>query len=106
MAKVWGANYKTYDTSTGFGSVKDWQGAFEDRMNLKILSDEDVEQHKGILQPLYDAKGQSELKKAYYSLMNAYHPDKAGESEENKTIAQMINEAYFNLKSIIKTYSK
>ena len=106
MGKVWGANYKTYDTSKGFGNAKKWQGAFEERMNLKTLTNEDIEQHKGILQPMYDAKGQSELKKAYYSLMNEYHPDKAGDTDENKTIAQMINEAYINLQTIIKTFTK
>ena len=30
--------------------------------------------------------------------MMKYHPDKAGDSEENNIIAQLLNDAYFELK--------
>lgn len=90
--------YKTYDTTNGFGSVDDWKKAFEKRMNYRIVSVEEKQSNQSILQPLYDAQDFFALRKAYRELMMQYHPDKAGDTEENKLIAQMLNDAYFELK--------
>jgi hypothetical protein len=90
--------YKTYDTTGGFGSVEDWKKAFEKRFNFKVISVEEKATNVSILQPLYDATDFFMLRKAYRELMMQYHPDKAGDSEENKTIAQMLNDTYFELK--------
>lgn len=91
--------YKTYDTSGGFGSPLQWTDAFEFRMNYKRLSSAEKKENKGIVQPLYDATSPAELKAAYHSLMLIHHPDKAGDTEQNKTIAQHINDTYFKLKT-------
>lgn len=91
---------KTYDTSKGFGSPDEWRKAFEQRMNFGVvISIETKEQKKDILQPLYDAKDFFELRKAYRELMFIYHPDVAGDTEDNKVISQLLNDTYFLLKS-------
>ena len=98
MAKGFMDKYKTYDTSKGFGSPSQWQSAFESRMNFKVLDLDDRTKHSGIAGPLYDAKTEAELKTTYRKLMMAYHPDRNGDTEENKTISQVLNDVYFELK--------
>ena len=90
---------KTYDSSMGFGSPDQWREAFGKRMNFGVvITAEKTEAKKDILQPLYDAKDFFELRKAYRELMFIYHPDVAGESDENHLIAQLLNNTYFELK--------
>lgn len=91
--------YKTYDTSNGFGTPESWKEAFEQRMNYKTLTIEEKEENKGIVQSLYEAKTAQELKLAYRELMKKYHPDIAGDTDENKTISQLLNDTYFDLKN-------
>jgi len=99
---VWDDDYyKTYDTSNGFGSAAKWQDAFEQRMNFKVLSTEEKTEHKGVVQPLYDAyitKDKNVLKKAYYALMMIHHPDKNNGTVESKVITQLISDTYFELR--------
>jgi len=90
--------YKTYDTSNGFGSVDDWKKAFEKRFNFVSITVEQKAEKEDILKPLYDAKDFFELRKAYRELMMTHHPDKAGDTEENNIIAQLLNDTYFELK--------
>jgi hypothetical protein len=90
--------YKTYDTSNGHGSVKEWQSAFESRMNYKVLTIKECEENKSIIDILYDCKDAKELQKTYHKLMMKYHPDICGDTEENKIISQLINDTYFKLK--------
>jgi len=94
----WTDGYKTYDTSKGFGNSAKWQNAFEERMNFKVLTAKEEDDHKSIVQPLYNATSKEALRSAYLKLITVYHPDKAGDTEENKTISQLINDTYFKLK--------
>jgi len=98
MGKGWTDGYKTYDTSKGFGSRAKWQGAFEERLNLHLNTIEETESRKAVYQSLYDCMTEAALKKEYRRLMMLHHPDKAGDTEENKIIAQAINDTYFKLK--------
>lgn len=93
----WTTGYKTYDTSKGFGNSAKWQSAFEERMNFKVLTEKEADDNKSIVQPLYNATSKGDLKASYYRLIKIYHPDKAGDTEENKTISQLLNDTYFKL---------
>lgn len=78
MPKGFLDGYKTYDTSKGYGSAKDWQQLFRQRM-----SKQDAEQ---ILQAQpetpYSILGiaknatQPQIKKAFRQLITEWHPDK------------------------------
>lgn len=91
--------YKTYDTSNGFGLVDDWKRAFEKRFNFVSVTIQQKAEKEDIVKSLYDAKDFFELRKAYRELMMRYHPDVAGETEENHLIAQLLNDTYFELKT-------
>jgi hypothetical protein len=90
--------YKTYDTSDGFGSPEDWIKCFETRMNFKVLTVKEEEDNRSVVDCMYDCKTGKELQKIYHTLMLKWHPDRAGDTPENKTIAQLINDTYFKLK--------
>lgn len=98
MAKGFMDSYSTYNTEKGFGNSKKWQQLFEERLNFKTVTALQEDTNKNILAGMYAAQTGVELKKEYYRLMNLYHPDKAGDTEENKTISQIINNTYFKLK--------
>lgn len=91
--------YKRYDTSKGYGSQTKWQYAFEERLNLHHNTIEETESKKDYYQSLYDCNTAEELKKTYWRLMKQYHPDIAGDTLENKIIAQSINDIFFKLKN-------
>jgi hypothetical protein len=91
--------YKTYDVSDGFGSVDGWKRAFEKRFNFVSVTIEQKVGKEDIVKLLYDAKDFFELKKVYRELMMRYHPDVAGETEENHLIAQLLNDTYFELRT-------
>jgi len=90
--------YKTYDTSQGFGSIKDWREAFERRMNFHNITAAEKESNKSIVQSLLDAKDYFALRNAYRDLMKRYHPDIAGNTVENKIASQLLNDTYFEMK--------
>lgn len=97
MAKKGFMDYKTYDTSQGFGNANKWKGAFEERMNLRKNTDEEnalVSQ----TQTLYECNSFESLRSEYRRLMHLYHPDHTADTVENKIIAQAINDLYWKLK--------
>jgi DnaJ-domain-containing protein 1 len=74
--------YKTYDTSSGFGSRDEWRYAFRERMSLdeatEVLGDKDpldiLELHRGA--------SMAEVKRAYRAACMKYHPDRPGGNAE------------------------
>lgn len=102
MSKGFTDGYKTYDTKNGFGNSSRWQNAFEERMNFKVLTAKETSENQSIVAEMYDCKNKAELKAVYFRLIKMYHPDTNGDTEENKTFSQLINDTYFKL---LKKYS-
>lgn len=91
----WTDNYKTYDTSKGFGNKKEWKRSFWQRLEPDeaklILQEDDPWAILGI--PQYSTK--EVIKKAYKLLMIKWHPDKNPNDIERSTkMSQKINAAY------------
>ncbi len=96
------SKYKTYDTSNGFGSPDEWISSFGKRMNYKIISPIEKEKEKGLCDTLNMAKTYEELRNAYYDMIKKYHPDSNGDTEDNKTKSQILNDTFFELKKKFK----
>jgi DnaJ-class molecular chaperone len=102
MAKGFLEGYKTYDAADGFGSPKDWQKAFKQRMGKDeaetILQDGEQTPY-GILGIGTDATKEV-IKKAYRKMISLWHPDhnqhRITEAEE---MSKKIVAAYTILKS-------
>lgn len=93
------SKYKTYDTSTGYGSPEQWRSAFEERMNYKVFTPvERKEKSKGLCDVLYEAKSYEALRDTYYDLIKKHHPDIAGDTDINRTNSQLLNDTYLELK--------
>lgn len=80
------AKYKTYDTSDGFGSVKDWARAFED-----VMGSQEAKSTLGADDPLsilgFSVLPTLEvLKQVYRKLVKIHHPDAGGSEEMAKKI--------------------
>jgi hypothetical protein len=69
-------------------------------MNYKVLTAKEQDENKSVVSVLYDCNNAKELQKIYHKLMMKFHPDICGDTEENKIIAQLINDTYFKLKKI------
>ena len=88
-------DYKTYDTSEGYGSAYEWKRTFKKRMNPDeakqiLLSDDPWE----ILCLKYTAS-KAEIKRAYYELAMKWHPDRnPGNIELATEMMKKINAAY------------
>ena len=94
------SKYKTYDTSTGFGSPEQWREAFGERMHYYTFTPvERKEKEKGLCDTLYEAKTYEVLRDTYYALIKQHHPDVVGDSEASRTNAQILNDTYFELKA-------
>lgn len=70
--------YQTYDTAGGFGNARQWRDTFKKRMGKQEAADFLRSQEK----TPYDLLGipagasQATIKKAFYQLINEWHPDK------------------------------
>ena len=89
-------NYKTYDTSEGFGNPDEWKTIFSQRMGKKeaeeILSSNPGSPHE-ILEVKLGASF-DEIKKAYRKLILKWHPDKNNGSAESAKMTRSIVAAY------------
>jgi hypothetical protein len=90
------SEFKTYDTSEGYGDPGQWRRAFNKRMNR---GKEKKKKSESFLKPLYEAETAEELKQAYRKLLVKYHPDHAGDTKKNTEKTQRIVEIYNNLKN-------
>jgi DnaJ-class molecular chaperone len=95
MAKGFMDNYKTYDTSEGYGSAWDWKKSFYKRM-----SKEEAEEELDSDDP-YDILGikrgatLKEIKSAFRRLAKIWHPDlNPDRIEEATNKMRKINAAY------------
>jgi DnaJ-class molecular chaperone len=74
----WTDGYKTYDTSKGFGSAREWKKTFYERMTgeeaTKIISDQADTPHQILGVP--QNATQQEIKTAFRKLVMQWHPDK------------------------------
>ena len=89
--------YKTYDTSNGFGSAKEWRSSFSERMS----KEEAQEVINGQRETPYSILGISatatkdEIKKAYRKLIMQWHEDRnPNNTEEAKAMSRKIIAAY------------
>src|SRR6218665_250643 len=98
MAKGFLEGYKTYDTSKGYGNPKQWQKAFDERMNKEdaeaVLQGQQQSPHQ-ILGLKADATATA-IKKAFRKLITQWHPD---------LNQHRISEAEEMSKKIIAAYS-
>ena len=92
------SRYKTYDTSTGRGGADAWKASFEKRMgkNPEVDSIPATAAFEHILE-LHECQTKADLKDVYKKLMKQFHPDVAGDTEENNQISQEINSEYKKL---------
>ncbi|UOE51317.1 J domain-containing protein [Mucilaginibacter sp. SMC90] len=98
MAKGFLDGYKTYDSSKGFGSPKDWKTAFKNRMG-KEEAEEILQKQQQTPFDLLGIKSgatQEEIKKAYRKMIMLWHPDRN---------QHRITEAEEMSKKIIAAYS-
>jgi len=78
MAKDFLNNYKTYDTSKGFGNAKKWKEAMRQRMNkdeAKAILNHESQMPYTIL-GISTHSTEAEIKKAFRQLIILWHPDK------------------------------
>ena len=102
MAKDFMGNYKTYDTSNGFGNSKRWRSSFEQKLNSEEVEEILKAQNDTPHQILGVAIGasQQEIKTAFRNKMREWHPDyNPHRIEEATEMAKKINAAYTYLKS-------
>jgi hypothetical protein len=80
--------YRTYDPKTeGYGSVKDWSAAFNERMGLnEARATLNANNPLAILGLTVLPDTLEALKKVYRALIRVHHPDAGGDPEMAKKI--------------------
>ena len=100
MAKGFMDGYKTYDTSEGYGSPRDWKKAFNDRMSKEeaeeALGTDDPYVILGLKQGATKSSyTKAQIQKAYRTLAKIWHPDLNPHRVEEATMKmKKINAAY------------
>lgn len=100
MKKGFLEDYKTYDTSSGYGNASQWRKAFRQRMSKEeaqtIMSGQ--EQKPFEILGISENASQSEIKTAFRKLIKQWHPDKnAHRLAEAETQSKLILAAYSEL---------
>jgi DnaJ-class molecular chaperone len=102
MAKSIWERYKTYDTSNGFGSTKEWRNAFKERMTGKEAEQilKEAKETPYTILGVAPSATAAEIKRAYYKLMQQWHPDHNKDNiEQAVKMSQKIIAAYTLLTS-------
>ncbi len=96
-------NYKTYDTSKGFGSPDEWRYSFNKRISLDDAVAILDEKNPYTILGLSEDANKEALKVAFRKLANIWHPDKnqGNEKEANEKMKDILA-AYTVLKNKIK----
>lgn len=97
MAKGFLDGYKTYDTSGGFGSPKQWRKAFTERMGKEeaeaVLNSQEQTPYEILGVPA--TATQAQIKKAFRQLITEWHPDRnQHRTEEAEEMSKKIIAAY------------
>ena len=71
--------YKTYDDSEGRGSVEEWRGAFNTKMNLDEAKGLVRDNDPLVIIGLDKMPSLATLKNVYRKLMMKHHPDRGGD---------------------------
>lgn len=101
MKKGFLDGYKTYDTSEGFGSSRQWKKAFSSRMTgeeAAEIIDSQADTPYFIL-GITESATQAEIKAAFRTLIMQWHPDRNPEIKElAEEMSKKIIAAYTILK--------
>lgn len=88
-------DYKTYDTSNGYGSAYEWRRTFKKRMKPDEAKDILQEDDPYIILGLNITANRAEIKRAYYDMAMKWHPDRnPGNIELATEMMKKINAAY------------
>jgi DnaJ-class molecular chaperone len=89
MKRGFMSNYKTYDTSEGYGSPYQWRASFQARMSPEEAREILAEQSPYTILNIPPHAAWSEIKTAYRRMASKWHPDVcrlANAEEEMKRI--------------------
>lgn len=86
--------YKTYDTSQGFASRREWVNSFRERLGFEKATEVLGEKDPMTLFGLTASATWEEIVSTYLKLAMKNHPDKGGD----KVVMQKINAAFEVLK--------
>lgn len=90
--------YKTYDTSNGYGSAREWREGFYEKISdkeaIKILHEQEDTPYQ--ILGISEGATKQEIKSAFRTMIIKWHPDK---NQDN------ITEAEYMSKRIIAAYT-
>ena len=95
--------YRTYDTSNGYGSAKQWRRTFSERMTGEE-AEEILQEHARTknetpysILGIKEGASQQEIKRAFRELINFWHPDR-NSNPNAEEMSKKIIAAYTKLK--------